>query len=215
MSDGERVLDSWSHSDHAAQWLLRALTIVLTTTAGGCEEVLPPRNDPPEFLTVGFRSTVLVTADSGIVRDGWGTVHILVRNIYDEVLSEDALVRAQLTIRMVRKPEAYRVLDFGPLDLLDRRVLRGNTLTLGVDSVADLYKFWDHRDSDGTPFWEHFPLIKKFTDKGVVYYESDTLQFIAEGSVQIFENVQKRKVGPLTYPVLYQLWNMRVEPAKR
>lgn len=195
-------------SEFPARWLSRGVLLALTGIAGGCDESLPPRNDPEEFLTVGFRSSVLVVVDATVVREGWGTVHIVVKNIHDEVLSEDALVRAQLTVRLADKPEVFRLLEFGPLDLLDRRILRGRTVTLGVDSVADLYKYWDHRETGGSPFWDHVVLTRKLTDKGVPYYESDSVRCIAEGTVQLFENVQQRKVGPVIYPIVYQIWNM-------
>ncbi len=189
----------------------------------GCDESLPPRSEPAEFLAAGLG----VPTEPVIIRHGypgipsWGEIHgatgsfqVWATNLHDEVLQETALIRAQLRLRWIADPAQQRLLTFGVGDLNNTRMLRGQTLTIGVDSAATLVKNWDQRTDSGTPFWDLVRLRVLKTSKGVIYYESDSVQLIADGWIQVFENVQPRKIGPVQITLVYQLVDTLIGPSK-
>ncbi len=197
--------------------------LLLAALQGGCDESLPPRSEPAEFLAAGLT----VPTEPVIIRHGypgipsWGEVHgstgsvqVLATNIHDEVLQESALIRAQLKLTWTPDTSQQRLLTFGASDLNNWSMLRGHTLTIGVDSAATLVKNWDQRTDAGTPFWDLVHISQRKTSKGVIYYESDPVALVAEGWIQVFENVQPRKIGPIRFALVYQLVDTFFIPRK-
>jgi len=196
--------------------------LLLAVLQGGCDESLPPRSEPVEFLGAGLG----VPTEPVIIHHGypgipsWGEIHgatgslqVSATNLHDEVLQESALIRAQLKLRWIADTAQQRLLTFGASDLDNWRMLRGQTLTIGVDSAATLVKSWDQRTNSGTPFWDLVRLREMKTSKGVIYYESDSVRLVAEGWIQVFENVQPRKIGPIRFVLVYQLVDTFFSPS--
>jgi hypothetical protein len=96
------------------------------------------------------------------------------------------------------------------MDLLTPWVLRGNTATLGIDSAAILSGVWDHRMDNGDPFWLYTDYKHYITPGGLSYYLSDSVYFVAEGSMQLFQQVEPLQAPPVTFAVVYEI--VRVTP---
>lgn len=195
---------------------LQTVAFLLCAAVAGisCDESLPPRVDPEVVLVPSMAlSGDVVTVDRGSVAKG-GTIVLSVRNVYDEVLSEKALIKGVVTLSLREFPDSGRTLLFGPTDLLTQGLVVGNTLTLRVQQVAELVQPWDHKTPGGTPFWAlglHF--FQRTTDKGEIYFESQPVHLVVHASVQLFERVQAQKLEPREFTITYQLWRMSAPSA--
>jgi len=178
-----------------------------------CDESLPPRVDPEVVLLPGIAlSGEVVYVERAQVKRG-GTIVLSMRNAYDEVLSEEALVRANLAMSLREYPDSICSLTYGPMDLSTQGMVVGNTLTLRVQEVAQLVRPCDHRTTAGTPFWELGIVFKeRLTDKGVTYYESDSLHLVVSATLQLFKRVQAVRLPAKEFTVVYQLWSMPRPP---
>lgn len=178
-----------------------------------CEEVLPPRVDPDVVLVPDMAlSGNVVHVERGEVKSG-GTIAISMRNVYDEVLSEEALVRANLAVSLRESPDSIHLFTYGPTDLVTQGLIVGNTLTLRVQQVAQLVRPWDHRTAAGTPFWEFgIRFSERMTSKGVTYYESDSLHLVVSATLQLFKRVQAARLPTKEFTIVYQLWSMPPPP---
>ncbi len=178
-------------------------------TLWSCDESLPPRVDPEVVLVPSMAlSGNIIRVEEGTVTSG-GNLVLSMRNVYDEVLSENSLLRANVILRLREYPDSVRTLVYGYSDLLTQGVLVGKTLTLAVQGTAEFVQPWDHRTPAGTAWWElgmHYHTL--YTDKGERYYQSDSLHLIVNASLQIFERVQAAKLPPHEFVIIYQLWRM-------
>jgi hypothetical protein len=182
--------------------------LILTIFAVGCEESLPLREEPVEFLradiymltgVVVFRNHVAVTVA--------GSFFLTVKNLHDEVLQARALVKADIDVAM-RDMSANRALVHANKDNLHNSwILQSNQITLGPDTAAQLIKQWDHRTADGIPFWEFVPLTQKFTARGEPFLESEPVNFVAKAEVQVFENVPSEKTEQIEFSLIYNIFD--------
>jgi hypothetical protein len=192
---------------------LRALTAGLLAVASlGCDESLPPRDDPTEIVRARLfaMDTRLVMLDSVTVTMGSLMVRIELENLYDDVLDGPAQVRGEVRVWLRDLPEKRRTFVWTRADLQTPGVVRGSTATLGVDSAAMLSAFWDHRTDEGEPFWKFSTFRHLFTPGGQSYYLSDSVYFQAEGKMQLFRDVPLLQAPPINFAVVYQI--RRVTP---
>ena len=175
----------------------------------GCEESLPPRVEPPEVLHPEVRmagSTIsLIGYDQDTLFTG-GNVRLSVTNVHDEVLSEDALIRATATLYLKMKPDSVRTLRLGLDDLVAPPGFFGPVLTLGVQERVELLGVWDQRTDNGTPFWTFPWYHEAFDSKGRTYYQSDTVAMVVSTSMQVFERVQPVEIARREMPVVYEIY---------
>jgi hypothetical protein len=188
----------------------RTLFVLCAALAGwGCDESLPPREDPEVVLvpTMSLSGSV-VTVNGGRVASG-GNILLSIRNVYDDVLSEKALVRGSVVLFLKERPDSVRILTYGYNDLVTQGLLIGTTFTLPVQKTAEFVQPWDQRTSGGSLFWElGVRFNRRTTSKGEVYYESDPLHLVVEASMQIFERVQASRFARREFTITYELWNM-------
>ena len=189
--------------------ILPFLMLLLTA---GCEESLPPRNDPEEFLRASLvpMQGRLVYIDGTTVLHGTMMMRVVLINLHDEALQGSALVRGEIRVWLRDHPDKQKTFSWNADNLQNPSVVRGSTATLGVDSSAMLSALWDQRTDAGEPFWWYGKYRELHTSKGERYFESDSVYFIAEGRMQLFRDVQALTAAPITYGVIYQLW--RAEP---
>ncbi len=188
-------------------WLPAVLAVQMAMVLPACDEILPPRSDPETVLqmTIGI-SSEMIDIEEGIATRG-GNIVLFARNIYDEVLSDEALIRAVATIRLGEFPDSSRTLVLGPADISPSRLLVGRTLTLPVNDTITLMQPWDQRTDGGKPFWElGLAFTRRVTDKGEVYYESDPVHLTVLVTLQLFKKVQMRRLPPAEHVVTYRLW---------
>lgn len=152
-------------------------------------------------------SGAAIDVEHGTPRRG-GNIVLAVQNVYDEVLSEEAQIRAVLILRLREFPDSSRTLVLDGSDITTPGFLTGRTLTLTLGDTMMLMRPWDHRTDGGKPFWElgvHF--TQKLTDKGVPYFESDPVRLTVVASLQVFKKVQTRMLPPAEFTITYFLWN--------
>jgi len=192
---------------------LSALAVALLWA--GCEESLPPRVDPPEVLHPDVRmvgNTISLTGYDNDTLFTGGNVRLSVTNVYDEVLSEDALIRATVTLYLKGYPDSVRTLRLGLDDLVSPPGFYGPVLTIGVHERVELLAVWDQRTDNGTPFWT-FPRYHEALDsKGRTYYQSDTIPMVVTTSMQVFERVQSLEIVRRELPVVYELYFLEPPP---
>jgi hypothetical protein len=140
---------------------------------------------------------------------GWNLT-LQVDNLYDDVLDGRARVEGNVRVWLRDRPDLQKTFQWKEADLLTPWVVRGSTATLGIDSAAVLASFWDYRTDQGEPFWNYATFRRMTTMGGTVYYLSDSAHFEAEGSMQLFGDVQSLKAPPISFAVVYQIW--RVSP---
>ncbi len=195
--------DTPSHGRRSWRSALSAQLLFLLLL-GGCDESLPPRNDPVQVLDVSMGGLVHeVVFDSLGVSRGQVPFRIRVNNVYDEVLQWEALIQGTLEIRF-QTPQPLRAeitIDAG--DLENRWVLANGLLTVGVDSGAVLSPRWSHEIPSGTPVWRYLTMHRMMSPKGDIYYQSDSVETLVEGSIQVFKNVQPLKIAPIRWTFIY------------
>jgi hypothetical protein len=189
--------------------------VVLAVLWTGCEESLPPRVDPPEVLHPDVQIVGDIISlhpfDNDTLFTG-GNVRLSMTNVHDEVLSEDALIRATVTLHLSVKPDSVRTLHLGRDELVAPPGFFGPVLTLRVHERVELMGVWDQRTDNGTPFWT-FPAYHEALDsKGRTFYQSDTISMVVTTSMQVFERVQPLEIIKRELPVVYELYDMPLPP---
>jgi hypothetical protein len=190
-----------------------ATALLCAVSMIGCDESLPPRADPPVVLVASVKATTrLVVFDADTVKGG-GAFDVQVRNVYDEVLSEEARIRADITVRLTNPSDSSCSVASTAEDLWDSRMLHNNIFTIGVGDTMRLVHPWDHRFQGGTPiYWKNVRFEPAMTPDGRGYYRSDTLYVFVTGKVQMFERVQAIDLPPTVIPFVYLLFNMPAPP---
>lgn len=173
----------------------------------GCEESLPPREEPPDVLVPAEGLTgTLVIVDLNRVQSG-GNVWLSMTNTHDEVLSEEAAVRAFVQVRLREYPDSARLLTYGFSDVTSGGLIVGSTLTLPVKQAIAVMQPWDHKTVAGTPFWQFgMPFRRLENHRGEIYYESDTLHLVVDANLQVFKRVPAVHLPRREYAIVYQLW---------
>ena len=105
-----------------------------------CDETLPPREEPRDFLvaTIGLNPGPVVIRDTaGGASEGSFVLEL--KNLFDEVLQDSALVRGTIEVWLKNNPAQRRLIVCTEGDL-SSNVVRFGLATLGVDSTAKLTK---------------------------------------------------------------------------
>jgi hypothetical protein len=191
----------------SATRILVGLTV--TSVLASCDEALPPRDEPQQFLV----TTAVVVDGSVSYRNGFldglgGTLLLSVRNAYSEVLEQKERLRGDVEIWMRDLPEKRASVHTDGRDLTDPSIMHNNLATLLPGMSAVMLRQWEHRVSGGPDsgrfFWEFVDSTMKFTQNGEPYWESDTVHFLAEARIQVFENVQAVRVRQIAFGVVYR-----------
>ncbi len=174
-----------------------------------CEETLPPREKPKDFLV----ATIALNPGPVVIQDGTGAARegsfvLELKNLFDEVLQDSALVRGTIEIWLKNNPSQRRLIICTEGDV-SNNVVRFGLATLGVDSSARLTKAWNHKTDEGIPFWSFGRLSPRISHGGVPYCESDPLQFVASATVQLFKNVQPERTQQIEFSLTYWVFGIQ------
>jgi hypothetical protein len=175
----------------------------------GCDESLPPRNDPTSFLSTSL------TFGSGLIAINGEDVTIGQRlvasgkNLYDDVLDEEEGVGGAIVVMVRGRPDMRRTIPIRVDDLVSTRMLYGSHLAIGVDSAVTFAVYWNQLADDGKPFWNVARGYREmYTPLGVKYYESDSLDFEATGTLKVFKKLPAITLPTIRFRAMYQLWNL-------
>jgi hypothetical protein len=160
-----------------------------------------------------------------------GSFLAAVKNIYDEVLQDSGRIRLELDITMLNEPRniiltarrekaagapggASRVrtvaytahVEADEEYLLNWREYKRGILTLGIDTSAVIQRQWDHKTSEGIPFWSLVNLYPMATPGGMPYLLSDTIRYRVEGTVQVFKVVQPQVLPAREVWMVYKIF---------
>ncbi len=183
----------------------RALILVTCVLMVSCDESLPPREDPQEFLhaTLSAEGGIVgVSPDSSIIRGGWLIVRV--RNSYAEVLQADAAIEVDVDVWRLDAPEERSIVRMSQQDVAGRWLVRNGQTTLPPDSIALIVKDMNHTTSTGAPFWTLVPLHRRLTKDGY-YCESSAVPFGARATVKLFKSVAPVKTDEVHFDVIYQV----------
>jgi hypothetical protein len=192
--------------------LTHLLPLVLCLFSWRCEESLPPREEPRDFLraTIEALPGPVVIQDSVAARTDGG-FYIELKNLFDEVLQDSALVQARIEIWLKDNPAQRGLAIADERNLVNGRIVSLGLTTLDVDSAAKFIMQWNHRTNEGIPFWSLVPLHQRFTPLGIPYCESDPMRFVAQASVQVFKHVQAQKTSEIEFSLVYQVFGIQCE----
>jgi hypothetical protein len=175
----------------------------------GCDESLPPRVEPEDVLVASVDNLAgTVTFQIGATEpDGSnGAFFLQLRNIYDEVLQDSALVRGEIDVRLRDHPEYHTVVIADNRHLLNSWIIRARIATLGPDSTANFLRQWDHRTAGGAPFWQFASFTVGYTPMGEKYYLSDSVYCVASARVQIFKPAHPEGTPEKTFALRYRIF---------
>lgn len=189
-------------------WLLGFAWSACVVGLPACDESLPSRVDPEQVLTYAITSSGgAITVESGEVTGGGGLFSLSAKNVYDEVLSDKARLIGVVTLRLKNQPDSMRTLFYTSDDLTMPTMLDISTLTITLNQTLTLTHPWDHRTDNGSPIWESLSFTRGYTDKGRLFFRSDTGFIQVQGTLQLFEKVQAVKLQAREFPVVYTLFD--------
>jgi hypothetical protein len=79
-------------------------------------------------------------------------------------------------------------------------------VTLGVDSAARFYGQWSHQTDSGDYFWEFVHLTNRIDSRGDEYLESDPVHFAGRATLQILEQVQRKRSADVAFTLVYHVY---------
>jgi hypothetical protein len=180
---------------------------VLGVLLPGCDESLPPRNDPPAVLAVGLEavSGTLVVRDS-LPTGLEGAFRGSLTNVFIEVLQDSQRVRMVLDVYVKEHPEirAHLVADRHYAE--EAIYLNGELLTIPPRGTLHIYHTWSHRTDDGIWFWAFGPMTPGMTNAGEPYIESAPMTLVARGTVQGYKHAGAQPVGPVEATIRYRVF---------
>jgi hypothetical protein len=150
-------------SFHRSNWfpvfgrtLLIAVTLLLLNP--GCEETLPPIpvEIAVEGATVAFRTDVsglVVVHVDGSPNGIQGELIVSVRNLYEDVISDQEQVSVVATIIPQDSPGVAIVVQAGKEDVADQSMFLGDLLAIRPQQELQILKQWSHTTKDGDPLW--------------------------------------------------------------
>lgn len=187
---------------------VRGLLTLLALCAFGCEESLPPRQEPSEVLSAGvdlLNTTIQCRLSDSTVYGGSGALIMQVKNTYTDVLSDSEQIQANITLYLKSQPGLVATLSADRNDVTNYYLLLwGSTLTLGVDSSVVMIKVSQFKTSDGVPIWK----LLDFTFHHVgnaSWYETSPQVLVVDALIQVFKRFPAIKVRK-EFTVVFQIW---------
>lgn len=184
--------------------ILSCLMMFLLST---CEESLPPRNPPQDYLeaTLTASSSAVEVRDSAVTGLG-GAIVVSLRNIYVEVLQDSEFARVDVDVWMRDMPEQRVHVVATRRELTNSGLISRGLLTLRPNETAVFLRQWSHRTVQGRWFWEFVPLTLKQPPVGPPYLESDTVHLVAEGQAQLFKGRGPERLARITFSTFYRIY---------
>lgn len=172
-----------------------------------CDETLPARVEPQEFLQADCRISPGVVVFLDTVSQGVaGAIDVRVKNLYSEVLQGSEFAQAEIEVWLRAAPEHRATVTMNRRDIQNQGVLYGQLITVSPGASVFFLKQWNHRTNQGQGFWEFVHLTPRVNDRGEPYLESDPVALAATGKVQLFKNVQAEKFPQISFSLVYRIF---------
>lgn len=188
----------------------RIIIVLLFLATWGCDESLPPRNDPAQVLqtsvSVLFPGTIVIRDSLPVGTPG--AFSSSVKNVFVEALEDTQRVRLDVEVWLKDQPTARATIHGTANDLVSRWLVHGSLLTLGIDTAAIVQKQWSHRTDAGIPFWNYGDMFPGATMAGELYCETTPLRFVARATVQAFKNVQPVRMPEFEFVLVYRVFGI-------
>ena len=134
-----------------------------------------------------------------------GSVVLTITSRHDEVMQGEFAPAGHIDIWLKKDPSLWKRLNvrmLRPTNATD--VSLEGMLTLFPGKRIKLEAQWGHRDSAGIPFWRHGERTYVTPPIGYPYYETEPLQFEAEGTAQLFGEQGAIYAGRIQFTLIYR-----------
>lgn len=176
----------------AAGWSL-CVSVGLSLFAGaGCDESLPPRDDPQNVLAVslsGEPGTVALQEDLSMFSQIPGGFTVGLTNLHDEVLQAREDISIDITFSVQGSAHIGGTAHGDRNQLLNFMMMQGDLLTIEPESTATFFIQWDHGDGR---LWESSGLTFHRIEGNpidITWFKSGLLEVVASGTARFFENI--------------------------
>ena len=176
----------------------------------GCDETLPPRDDPQNFLEVSFDAidgTVVLDHGVTLLSSDPGGFFVSVKNLHDEVLQAEEEISIDIDFWIVENPGTGGTTHGDRARLQDQTMIQyGNLLTIEPESSATFFMQWDHA---GLKLWEYSTLTLKIQPGNPLdfyWFESGPLTLSAEGTARLFKNIASLELQQDLFVIDYTIF---------
>jgi hypothetical protein len=196
-----------------SRWIVLLAGGVIPALLGlSCDEVLPPREEPPPVLSSVL--TIVSAANPIVIRNGlpagtMGAIQVSVTNVYDDVLQDSSILEGRVEVWMKDNPDVRAVILLTESDLVTYNLLNGGTLTIGVDTTLIMLRQWSHRTVSGVPVWEYVDLFPGVTPGGEGYCMSKPITFVVRCSLRVFKSYGQIQFPDQEIPLIYQVFGIQ------
>ena len=211
-----KTLRSFAASWFSFSWPFVFSSLLFSFVVMGCDEALPPRNEPAKFLKASVHvrpnSIVNVLIDSNIVnapeviRGSSGSLEISLKSFYNEVLEEKPYVKGKIDVWLTTQPSIRTSVEFTEANVDYPYIEPGGYLTLVPGDSVSMSKQWHHKADVGRGFWNYVQLRGRVDGSGRFYFESAPVRFTAVATMQAFENVPAEKSEPYEFELIYYIY---------
>jgi hypothetical protein len=192
-----------------------ALCSVLLVPAGvgliGCDESLPPREDPTNLL----HAVLFIQGGEYVFRYSFAaaatpaTVAIQIYNDYNEVLEDSLYLRGTVVIWDTRRPNIRSYVDLRYATIIPDNALIGGILTLEAGARLTFKQQWFHmvnQQGGSFPIWVGVDTTAHRDYYGEIYYLSDSLYLGATASIQIFRHAAMVPTNVVYFTNIYRIY---------
>jgi hypothetical protein len=189
---------------------------MVAVLAFGCDETLPPRDEPQRFLAAALRvnsSPVRIDIDSsGLPPFGippyperasglGGSLGIVLVSHYSEVLQEFVEIRGTIDVWLAERPDVRTTITLSVADVDYPVFDPDGVLTLEPGDSVHAERQWSHIADNRFAFFRYVPLVRRQD-----YYESAPVRLNAAGTFQVFENVPAERTEVMEFELVYRIY---------
>jgi hypothetical protein len=189
---------------------------VSVLSAPGCEELLPPRTDPQNYLQMSFSGAdgnVVLLEDLSMLSVVPGGFSVGVKNLHDEVLQAEEDIDISIGFHITASPSLGGSAHGDRNQLLSFRMLQHDLLTIEPESTALFFIQWDHA---AYRLWEYPALVfheSPGNPVNIYWFDCEPIHITATGTAKFFENVAAVDLPETTFSISYQIFVSEPVPA--
>ena len=182
----------------------------------GCDESLPPREDPQDFLVVslsGEPGSVLLEENLSMFSQIPGGFTVGLTNLHDEVLQAQEDISIDITFSVQGSPNIGGTAHGDRNQLLNFMMMHGDLLTIEPESTATFFIQWNHGE---VRLWESNGLTFHRIDGNpvdITWFESGPLSVVASGTARFFENIAPLELPDARMEIDYKIFVGDPQPA--
>lgn len=190
----------------ARRWLPVAF---LTLLMAGCEESLPPKNDPLIVVHYGFRMNPGIVEIKNNQSTGLpGTFEGSMFHSFNEVLQDSQRIVMTVDVHLKADTAQKTHLVFARGDVSEQQYLNGEILTLEPGQPVHIFGQWSHRTDADSAYWSFVVLNGPFFTQpaGERYYESEPVTVVVDATLQSYKRLAPVRLGPFEYSLVYRIF---------